>query len=972
MGGGVSLGAFSGSALTEALKLLLIEGLDDEGRRYTHIELDSMSGASAGAVSLAIMLSCLLNYKRYLAEGEPIPNNKFRLTDIDQDLSDQFGPDWHTRYEKHIEPLRALQLAQKLQEKLWVDKLKMTDLMRLDKFDPVEKDSVSLLDRGLLIELAGDYILNDLDQIKDGESYIISKERFLFACSLTNLIPLVLGNPQDPDDITEPLVGELHKAHASYNHKELRVFDFQLNREQQEQKSRLTKAITIGKNKSFHYQIDQPETWSMISATCLACAAFPFAFEPVVLRRYKYEYKIDTPEALEGGVDIVFEPEFEADSNEYNAPVFQSDYTMKYNKRIDQSVPWQTARRTIKTGAPEEEEESFLFSYIDGGTLNNEPIREAFRLANYLDSRDPAPQTAYDRIVIFVDPIVRTEPIKHNSPSFYKYNVKNRFNRLYIRRNGEWNRLTSYVQKLIQTLRDQGAIKEEHKISTYLSSIKLNYKLTDLIDSSMFPGAFSVDFVETVIEFLRYQDQQNNDDYISTFDVNDRQFIHNAIRRYLENRQQDVTADKLVNAFYQLIDVLRRHEQENPSLDLVAEKLNQEIADDHKTLIKKIFYHFILQAVLDADGKDPDAMRMAITPVRYNVMDSDHIIQPETIELPGSEFEAFGGFVNHPARAFSNEYGRYCAYQALSRGDFRTYFRRIMHEGDLPINARLIEHNKQAEKDYKMRLQRLSPLINVSRASDYWVDIKNRIYRLMKLRINKSMSPLFTSWTFGAVLALFLIAIFFPWSIQGYIKFSASLIQFVLFVGLIALGLHLLSIRQKKNLKQSFYFHHLNCLKIFIHCRKEVPKVTHFRYNNQGKYMRVIKEGEARVLPVPYYVSNSDQKILFLSRQKIKKNFQHVFSLLQFDLKPEDTLQSIAFYHLSPFFWNSRKLFEVRGAELQNIEGLDDAEKYISPMIECQSTKEGLIDFILLDHAQPLEDVILSQYMTKSLGLSTV
>ena len=68
MGGGVSLGSFSGAALTEALKLLVLFGKDKSGKDYDEVIVDGMSGASAGAIALTIML------KR--PEGlEPIPQN---------------------------------------------------------------------------------------------------------------------------------------------------------------------------------------------------------------------------------------------------------------------------------------------------------------------------------------------------------------------------------------------------------------------------------------------------------------------------------------------------------------------------------------------------------------------------------------------------------------------------------------------------------------------------------------------------------------------------------------------------------------------------------------------------------------------------------------------------------------------------------------------------------------------------------
>ena len=50
MGGGVSLGTFNGAALTQALKLAILRS------PYTRIEVDCFSGASAGAMSLAVLL----------------------------------------------------------------------------------------------------------------------------------------------------------------------------------------------------------------------------------------------------------------------------------------------------------------------------------------------------------------------------------------------------------------------------------------------------------------------------------------------------------------------------------------------------------------------------------------------------------------------------------------------------------------------------------------------------------------------------------------------------------------------------------------------------------------------------------------------------------------------------------------------------------------------------------------------------
>ena len=73
MGGGVSLGTFSGAALAEAIKQLIVYGKYDSGLRdstgnpvyksYSKVEIDIFSGASAGAISLGIMLRVLTNHR---------------------------------------------------------------------------------------------------------------------------------------------------------------------------------------------------------------------------------------------------------------------------------------------------------------------------------------------------------------------------------------------------------------------------------------------------------------------------------------------------------------------------------------------------------------------------------------------------------------------------------------------------------------------------------------------------------------------------------------------------------------------------------------------------------------------------------------------------------------------------------------------------------------------------------------------
>jgi len=51
-----------------------------------------------------------------------------------------------------------------------------------------------------------------------------------------------------------------------------------------------------------------------------------------------------------------------------------------------------------------DDKQSYPFTYVDGGIFNNEPIKEAMRLAFYLDTISPDKNV--DRQLIFVDPNV--------------------------------------------------------------------------------------------------------------------------------------------------------------------------------------------------------------------------------------------------------------------------------------------------------------------------------------------------------------------------------------------------------------------------------------------------------------------------------------------------------------------------------------------------------------------------------------
>jgi len=94
-------------------------------------------------------------------------------------------------------------------------------------------------------------------------------------------------------------------------------------------------------------EVNQPDAWKEITATAIAGGAFPLAFEPVVIERSKEEY----------------------------GPLWP---------------------RELRDRA------AFPFTFGDGGTFNNEPLREAMQIIGFMDAREKT--DSYDRVLLYIDP----------------------------------------------------------------------------------------------------------------------------------------------------------------------------------------------------------------------------------------------------------------------------------------------------------------------------------------------------------------------------------------------------------------------------------------------------------------------------------------------------------------------------------------------------------------------------------------
>ncbi len=371
VGGGVSLGTFSSAALTETLKQLILYAeyptgqKDAAGRdikaRYESVELDVMAGASAGAISLGVLLRTLVNSRdKFKLLG--YENYEALRGKMEQKLLMQHGETAYTLKQNNNsawESLVAVQIAQELQGKLWIEELNIEKLLGVGAHYKDMSYENGLLNRATIENLARNYMQFEQVGARLVHKAHLLATRVLFCATLSNLSPIYSGHHE-----RRGFLKALNDSAVERMHSEKRVFDLHFQPVGSEQGAKLplrwvqyqqgedllTEQVDYeGKKQAkFIRNMDKNEVWREIAATIIASGAFPLAFEPVILNRYRYEYGRDWPAEL---------------SNVTKQP----------------------------------------FTYMDGGLFNNEPIAEAVKLANYLDSQD---DSFFDRKIIFIDPHV--------------------------------------------------------------------------------------------------------------------------------------------------------------------------------------------------------------------------------------------------------------------------------------------------------------------------------------------------------------------------------------------------------------------------------------------------------------------------------------------------------------------------------------------------------------------------------------
>ncbi len=686
MGGGVSLGTFSGAALTESLKLLIIYGKyieEDNVKKliqYDDIIVDGMSGASAGTVALTVMLRCLFDYKgmiKHLNQSDLIGNdiidedtfieklNKtyFKEKGLDNFLNNKVKDNSEKRLKlKHT--LISLELCQFVQEVIWVNTLSIEKLLgeTLNKSYKHSKDhSFSLLSRESLSELVMDFLAFDVkDEVEKSSRGILDEDRVIFACSLTSILPVVYYNRFNKGGIKDQ--AEINSM-SSKNHTELRIIDFIFNSKAGDRTDkRWLKFKNNGSNnpKEGVWNYNKEKSWTVIASTALACAAFPVAFSPVLLKRYQYEYYRDIKNKRGELKDLWLE-RFQNIIEALKEGKKEGDITKNSFFGFDKTNPI--------------DYKSFNLPYIDGGTFNNEPIKEAFKIASFQDYQSNKPS---DRLILFVDPSVPINPTRsyqlNSFNGILQDDNKDKKNETYLK--SESSKAMSSVGDILATLKDQGSFKEDHKVGNTKEKLSLRNELFEYIDKSQITIS-----EELMTKCEGYVSNFLNKDHLS-FGSRD---VNSYISSRLNNSELQLDLSALFNKLNNPDLQLNFTEQKSiPNIysaikNIYNKKEIETIPGFNSTGLAKELLKLIVDVALDTFGKNSHADLISIFPKKIKDISQEengdlnkktNIIgditeEGELVKLPGHEVEAFAGFGSKRSRKYAFEYGRLSSVKTL-------------------------------------------------------------------------------------------------------------------------------------------------------------------------------------------------------------------------------------------------------------------------------------------------------------------
>lgn len=635
MGGGVSLGAYSGSALTEAIKLALLR-IAEGGTDYHKVVIDVFSGASAGSLSLAVMLRALT----WRTQAEEDAAEK-KLRDSYPDLKlDQIDEELH-------KDLVAAQVAQDLQYQAWVKIIDLDELLGggVRSRQEALKHAPGILDSEAVYRVARELLLPEGKENIRWERRLLA-DRCLYACTLTSLTSFV-ADATSAFAVAEQALPGLRDALQSRLHKDLRVFDLLFTRDLSKKEAQrseqaqakflkdmerladasvrvmtaLAKKTPLAKKlldmlrkpspsapdlpprwfrlhdgkseEGVAWNFREQRTWAVIAATAIASGAFPGAFAPAVLRRFSWEYG------------------------------WRKNGDPNLNKR---SI-WPAALKA--TSATEH-----FFAYTDGGVFNNEPVREAYRMVSFVDEREDAP---YVRRVLFVDPAVGPEEEPFGVPTLVETGSgRARWFNLGSPNAGERRttlpRLLALVGNLVGLLVHQGRTREA--------------------DALLGTGDQARQAFRKSVPSLMQQADNGLARHLWTA-------LRAGCNVFLRNRAGDLIPPGDGSQTGELRRVLRELKLEHLVAqvdDYYTKGFNNPSILHNKADWLSAHLAVYFDLALGLEGKPEDIRLIAITPYQGDGTD-----KPVPLKLLGDPISAFAGFMSPHARRHDFEAGRYCA-----------------------------------------------------------------------------------------------------------------------------------------------------------------------------------------------------------------------------------------------------------------------------------------------------------------------
>jgi len=373
MGGGVSLGSFSGGALAQIIHLL------KEVKRGP-AKIDVMSGASAGSMTLAVVAHHLF------------------MGASDEEIE------------------KALYNA-------WVDKI---DLEHLIPKNFSRHKTPSLFSDEIIKSIAEETI--QTSNWKDKEVNSLFAEGMKISFSLTNLNGIPVRSEgqiiRQPVSGGGPATGKnsvfADAVQTTFHHDVIR---FELRRN-----GAANQQFNNGIRLLQPWNTDEGrEQWETFRKGAIASGAFPGAFPPSQLKRYRQEYGKYWPEELDSG--------------------------------------------------------QFMFDYLDGGITRNEPLREAIHLASQQDAgRD------VERVFILVDPNVsgtnELYPLPYNQRLSLKkiHDSNGNLTSMMSESPGYLGGLGGVVGRFLGVLASQATYRDWLKAAHYNSQIEWKDDLMDILD----------------------------------------------------------------------------------------------------------------------------------------------------------------------------------------------------------------------------------------------------------------------------------------------------------------------------------------------------------------------------------------------------------------------------------------------------------------------------------------------------------